>query len=134
MKIYVNGYDFSKINVNYDHTFKNTFIYTNECIYSNHKKELHQIVYNENKVEEHNIDDYHFLLDNTKITYMETIQHIPYYHLCCEETIYKLNIGEGIYFIKNNYFEQDSYYFETDITYITDNNIFNIIISFLSSN
>jgi hypothetical protein len=88
------------------------------------------MIYNENKIEEHKLGDYHFLLDNTKITYTETIQHIPYHHLCCEETIYKLNIGEGIYFIKNNYFDQDSYYFETDIT----DNIFNTIISFLSSN
>ena len=45
MKIYINGYDFSKINVNYEHSFKNTFIYTNECIYTNYKKELHRIEY-----------------------------------------------------------------------------------------
>ena len=130
MKIYVNGYDFSKKIVNYDNNFKNTFIYTNECIYSNYKKELHQIDYNESKIEEHKIDDYSFLLDNTKITYKETIQHIPYDHLCCDETIQKLNIGDGIYFIKNSYFDQDNYYFETD----TESICFNTIITFLSSN
>ena len=131
MKIYVNGYDYSQMNVMYEHTFKNVFIYTNECIYSNYKKELHKIEYNENKIEEYNYNNYHFFLDNTKLTYTETIQHIPYYHLWCEEIMHKLNIGEGIHFIKNNYFDQDSYFFETDNI---NENTFNKIISFLSSN
>ena len=130
MKVYVNGYDFSNININYEHTFKNTFIYTNECIYTTHKKELHKVEY-KTDVKEYNYNDYCFFLDNTKILYTDVIQHIPYYHLCCEETINKTNIGEGIYFIKNSYYDQDSYYFETDNN---DEMIFNKIISFLSSN
>jgi hypothetical protein len=79
---------------------------------------------------------YQFLeFENThnlkKINYTDIIYHIPYFHLSCEEEISKKNIGNGLFLVKINYFDQVDYYFETDRI---DDSVYDAIITFLSSN
>jgi len=127
MKIYVNGQEYP--NVEYDSKHSNSYIYTNDGIYL-YKKELQKMELNEN-IKEIKYKNYNFFVDTTIVTYTDTIYHIPYFHLFCQEEIYKKNIGNGIFLVKVNYFDQVSYYFETDRN---DESLYDVIITFLSSN
>ena len=130
MKIYVNDIIIQK-NIEYDITEKKSYIYTSDGIYR-YKKELQKIEITEN-IREKDYKNYHFFIDDSIIQYTEVLYHIPYINLFCEETISKKAIGEGIYFVKESYFDQISYYFETEINSDT-NETFDVLISFLSSN
>lgn len=136
MKIYVNGQEFTSLE--YDTTQTKTYIYTNDGIYyykkyfqkDTQKMELQKMEYIE-EINEKHYKNYHFLIETTKINFTDTIYHIPYFHLVCEEETCKKNIGDGIFLVKVNYFDQESYYFETDRT---DVSLYDAIITFLSSN
>ena len=127
MKIYVNDIIIQK-NIQYDITEKKSYIYTSDGIYR-YKKELQKIEYIEN-VREKYYKNYHFFIDSTIINYKEIIYHIPYFHLFCEEETFKKSIGDGIFLVKLTYFDQISYYFETERT---DDKIYDTIITFLLS-
>ena len=125
MKIYIN--DVIK-NISFDEISSKQIIYTTEGVFCNYKKKLTKIEW----VDAHSQiikEGYTFLIDSSKENYGETILHIPYDHLYCEETYSKKNIGFNIYYVKCSYFDQTSYYFETDVL---DEIVFNEIISFLS--
>jgi hypothetical protein len=62
--------------------------------------------------------------------YTDSLYHIPYLHLFCEEITSKKNI-DGFYFVKTSYFDQVDYYFEIDSI---DDALFEKMITFLSSN
>jgi hypothetical protein len=126
MKIYVDGQDYPTLE--YDTKYSQSYIYTNDGIYS-YKKELQKIETIE-EIREKDYKNYHFFIETSKIQYTDIIYHIPYFHLFCEEEIHKKNIGNGIFLVKVNYFDQVSYYFETDRT---DESLYDVIITFLSS-
>ena len=127
MKIYVNGQDYPSLE--YDTKETKSYIYTNNGIYC-YKKELQKMDILE-EIKEKEYKNYHFFIETSKINYTDTIYHIPYYHLFCEEETHKKNIGDGIFLVKVNYFDQVNYYFETDRT---DDSLYDAIITFLSSN
>lgn len=129
MKIYLNGLE---KDVAFDETTTRQLIYTTEGIFCNYKKKLTQLEY----IEKHDIvkvNNYSFLVDLSIEKYGNTILHIPYEHIYCEETYEKKHIGYNIYYIKCSYFDQISYYFETESNneYLEDT-IFKEIITFLS--
>jgi hypothetical protein len=126
MKIYIDGQDYPTLE--YDTKYSNSYIYTNDGIYS-YKKELQKIETIE-EIREKDYNNYHFFVETSKIQYTDIIYHIPYFHLFCQEEISKKNIGNGIFLVKVNYFDQVSYYFETDRT---DESLYDAIITFLSS-
>ena len=127
MKIYVDGQEYSSLE--YDTKQTKSYIYTNDGIYY-YKKELQKMEILE-EITEKEYKNYHFFIETSKINYTDTIYHIPYYHLFCEEETHKKNIGDGIFLVKVNYFDQVNYYFETDRT---DDSLYDAIITFLSSN
>jgi hypothetical protein len=127
MKIYVNGQDYQDIE--YDIKYNKKYIYTNDGIYY-YKKELQKMEFIEN-IREKDYKNHHFFIDTTVINYTDTIYHIPYFHLFCQEETYKKNIGDGIFLVKVIYFDQVDYYFETDRN---DESLYDAIITFLSTN
>ena len=127
MKIYVDGQEYPSLE--YDTKQTKSYIYTNDGIYC-YKKELQKMEILE-EIREKDYKNYHFFIETSKINYTDTIYHIPYYHLFCEEETHKKNIGDGIFLVKVNYFDQVNYYFETDRT---DDSLYDAIITFLSSN
>ena len=127
MKIYVNGQEYPSLE--YDTKQIKSYIYTNDGIYY-YKKELQKMEILE-EIKEKEYKNHHFFIETSKINYTDTIYHIPYDHLFCEEEIHKKNIGDGIFLVKVNYFDQVNYYFETDRT---DDSLYDAIITFLSSN
>lgn len=127
MKIHVDGQNYPC--VEFDTTYTKTYIYTNDGIYY-YKKELQKMEFIEN-IREKDYKNHHFFIDTTIINYTDTIYHIPYFHLFCQEEIYKKNIGDGIFLVKVKYFDQVDYYFETDRN---DESIYDAIITFLSTN
>ena len=127
MKIYVDGQYYPSLE--YDTKYNNTYIYTNDGIYC-YKKELQKMEILE-EIKEKDYKNYQFFIETSKINYTDIIYHIPFFHLFCEEEIYKKNIGDGIFLVKVNYFDQTDYYFETDRT---DDSLYDAIITFLSSN
>ena len=127
MKIYVDGQDYPSLE--YDSKQTKLYIYTNDGIYY-YKKELQKMEILE-EIREKEYKNHHFFIETSKINYTDTIYHIPYDHLFCEEEIHKKNIGDGIFLVKVNYFDQVNYYFETDRT---DDSLYDAIITFLSSN
>jgi hypothetical protein len=127
MKIYVDGQEYPSLE--YDTKQTKTYIYTNDGIYC-YKKELQKMEILQ-EIKEKEYKNYHFFIEISKINYTDTIYHIPYYHLFCEEETQKKSIGDGIFLVKVNYFDQVNYYFETDRT---DDSLYDAIITFLSSN
>jgi hypothetical protein len=127
MKIYVNGQEYPSLE--YDTKHSKSYIYTNDGIYC-YKKELQKMEILE-EIREKEYKNYNFFVETSKINYTDTIYHIPYDHLFCEEETHKKNIGDGIFLVKVNYFDQVNYYFETDRT---DDSLYDAIITFLSSN
>jgi len=126
MKIYIDGQCYPPLE--YDTKYSKSYIYTNDGIYS-YKKELQKIETTE-EIREKDYKNYHFFIETSKIQYTDIIFHIPYFHLVCQEEIHKKNIGDGLFLVKVNYFDQVSYYFETDRT---DESLYDAIITFLSS-
>jgi hypothetical protein len=126
MKIYVDSQDYPSLE--YDTKQTNSYVYTNDGIYC-YKKELQKMEFLE-EIKEKDYKNYHFFIETTKINYTDIIHHIPYFHLFCEEEIHKKNIGDGIFLVKVNYFDQVDHYFETDRT---DESLYDAIITFLSS-
>ena len=126
MKIYVDGQDYPSLEYDIKHT--KSYIYTNDGIYC-YKKELQKMESIE-EIREKDYKHYHFFIETSKINYTDIIYHIPYFHLFCEEETHKKNIGDGIFLVKVNYFDQTDYYFETDRT---DDSLYDAIITFLSS-
>jgi len=127
MKIYVDSQEYPSLE--YDTKQTKTYIYTNDGIYC-YKKELQKMEILQ-EIKEKEYKNYHFFIEISKINYTDTIYHIPYYHLFCEEETQKKSIGDGIFLVKVNYFDQVNYYFETDRT---DDSLYDAIITFLSSN
>jgi hypothetical protein len=127
MKIYVDGQNYPP--VEFDTKYKKQYIYTNDGIYY-YKKELQKMEFIEN-IREKDYKNHHFFIDTTVINYTDIIYHIPYFHLFCEEETHKKNIGDGIFLVKVNYFDQVDYYFETDRN---DESLYDAIITFLSTN
>ena len=127
MKIYVDGQYYPSLE--YDTKHNRSYIYTNDGIYC-YKKELQKMEFIE-EINEKHYKNHHFFIETSKINYTDIIYHIPYFHLFCEEEICKKNIGDGIFLVKVNYFDQTDYYFETDRT---DDSVYDAIITFLSSN
>ena len=156
MKVYVNEYDYNKkfiSELNYDVSYSKCYLYTTDGMYLFHhntneknknnqnsnlnqaiKKdtELKKIEYTQNYTENCKIDykNHTFLIDNSTLKYSDSIFHIPYFHLYCEEINHKKSV-EDFYFIKTTYFDQVDYYFETDRI---DDALFEKMITFLSSN
>jgi len=128
MKVYINGVNYKNEFTEYDITYKNKYLYTTDGVYKYNEKDIKKIEYNDN-TREKIYKGYTFLIDNSVLEYKDTIYHIPYLHLFCEETIYKKNI-DGIYFVKVNYFDQNDYYFEVDNI---NDEICDKMITFLSS-
>jgi hypothetical protein len=147
MKVYVNGYNYKEKILDYDTSYKTSYLYTTDGIYlykekdKNTKKthdkthdksnefEIKKIEY-KGETTERKYKEYHFLIDNTKIEYSDSLYHIPYLHLFCEEITYKKKM-DGFYFVKTSYFDQVDYYFEIDSI---DDVLFEKMITFLSSN
>uniref|UniRef100_A0A6C0D1H3 Uncharacterized protein n=1 Tax=viral metagenome TaxID=1070528 RepID=A0A6C0D1H3_9ZZZZ len=127
MKIYVDGQSYNDLE--YDTKQTRKYIYTNDGIYC-YKKELQKMEMIED-IREKLYKNMHFYIDNSKINYTDIIYHIPYFHLSCEEEICKKNIGDGLFLVKINYFDQVDHYFETDRI---DDSVYDAIITFLSSN
>ena len=126
MKVYINGL---VKEVPFDEISKKQVIYTTEGIFCNYKKKLTRIETIE-RSETIIKDNYTFLIDYSEELYGDTILHIPYDHLYCEETYSKTHIGFNIYYIKYTYFDQISYYFEVDRI---DDDVLYEIITFLST-
>ena len=126
MKIYIDGQCYPQLE--YDSKYTTSYIYTNDGIYS-YKKELQKIEMTE-EIREKDYKNHHFFIETSKIKYTDIIFHIPYFHLVCQEEIHKKNIGNGLFLVKVNYFDQVSYYFETDRT---DDSLYDAISTFLSS-
>ena len=126
MRIYINGNDKSST---FDEVIKQSVIYTTEGIFRNHKKKLTRLEYIDSGYTL-NKGDYTFLVDTSKEVYGDTILHIPYDHILCEETYEKKNIGYDIFYVKYSYFDQISYYFEMDHL---EDFVLDEIISFLSN-
>jgi hypothetical protein len=126
MKIYVDGQNYPTLE--FDSQYSKQYIYTNDGIYY-YKKELQKMEFIEN-IREKEYKNHRFFIDTTTITYTDTIYHIPYFHLYCEEETHTKNIGDGIFLVKVNYFDQNEYYFETDRN---DESLYDAIITFLST-
>ena len=86
MKLYLNGLN---KDVTFDESIQRHIIYTNEGIFCNYKKKLTRIEYEEHKEDRIIKGDYTFLIDKSKEFYGETILHIPFDHLYCEEIFEK---------------------------------------------
>jgi len=126
MKIYID--DIIK-SVEFDVKYNRHIIYSNHGIYCNKNAKLTQMITNE-QYEIKSYKDYTFHIDKSIEQFGDTILHIPYDHLYCEEQFEKKNIGYDIFYVKHAYFDQCSYFFELD--QLNDFNL-DIIISFLSS-
>jgi len=127
MKIYID--DLKEMEIVFDEKYSRHVIYSNSGIYCNKHNKLTQII-TEDQCETNTYRGYVFQIDKGTERYGDTILHIPYDHLYCEEKYEKKNIGYDIFYVKCRYFDQCSYYFELD--QINDFNL-DIIISFLSS-
>jgi hypothetical protein len=115
--------------IEFDDKYTRQVIYSNSGIYCNKNNKLVQLVIDD-QTETKSYKDYIFYIDKGAETYGETILHIPYDHLYCEEKYEKKNIGYDIHYVKYRYFDQTSYYFELD--QLNEFNL-DVIISFLSS-
>jgi len=115
--------------IEFDEKYTRHLIYTNDGIYCNHKHKLTQLVY-EDKSESIMYKNHQLQVDNSTETFGEVILHIPYDYLYCSEYYEKKHIGYDIYYVKCQYFDQTSYYFE--MTNWSDFNL-DTIISFLST-
>ncbi len=115
MKIYINHFDGSKLNIEYDSSHTTSFIYSKDGIYKFKNNKLYNIeLIHDNPCDVVTYKGYEFLIDTSTYVSKESIYHIPFDHIFCEETIFKKNMGEGIIFTKRVFFDQVSYYFEIE--------------------
>jgi len=127
MKIYINNVE--PVNCKIDNIYKKNMIYSDIGIFCNHNKKL-TLIENNNKINVLNKNGYEILLDDSKETYTDYILHIPYNHICCEETFEKTHIGHDIFYIKHHYFDQISHFFEVERL---EEYMYNVIFTFLST-
>jgi hypothetical protein len=114
MKVFLNNHDFSKLNIDYDSSYNQNFIYSNEGIFVFKQNKLYTFDITNEENETVLFKGHEFLIDKSKQLTNEIIYHIPYEHISCNETFYKKNIGNGITFVKREFFDQISYYFEIE--------------------
>lgn len=114
MKIYINNFDYSRLNIDYDTTYNQHFIYSNEGIYGFKNNKLFTVELDDKEVETRVYKNHDFLIDLSELSFNDEVYHIPYEHLLCIETINKKNIGHGITFVKRFFFDQTSHHFEID--------------------
>ena len=114
MKVYINNIDLSKLNIDYDVTYNQNFIYSNEGIFAFKNNKLYTIEVLDVEIEINKFKDYEFLIDKSEQIFKEVVYHIPFEHITCVESMYKKNIGNGITFVKKVFFDQTSYYFEIE--------------------
>lgn len=98
----------------YDVTYKRTVVYTTEGMYEQRKNKLWRVDLSGQRMEKVMYEGNEFLVDYTELVYTDTLFHIPFDHICCEEIIQKKSVGHGIVFVKKDYYDQTSYYFEVD--------------------
>ena len=108
MKIYVNAL---VTEIDFDEKYTRHLIYTNDGVYCNHKHKLTQLIYDDVSECVH-YKKHQFYIDKGTESFGEVITHIPYDHLYCSENYEKKHIGYDIYYVKCQYFDQTSYYFE----------------------
>jgi hypothetical protein len=125
MRVYINNVTKE---VDFDEKYTRHVIYSNSGIYCNIKNKLTQMLY-EDSSEYINYKDYNLYIDKSTESFGDVIQHLPYDHLYCSEQYEKKNIGYDVYYVKCNYFDQTSYYFE--LSSISELQL-DTIISFLS--
>jgi hypothetical protein len=129
MRIYIDNMEIK--NCVFDNTTKRNIIYTKDGIFCNHKNKLTYINIM-NDTQEIIINNGNtFIIDFSKETYKDSINHIPYEHLYCEETYEKKHIGYDIFYIKHSYFDQIAHYFEVERL---EDYMYDIMYSFLSIN
>jgi len=114
MKIYINHYDLSKINIDYDTSYNQHLVYSNEGIFIFKNNKLFKVYVTNEEIEKVKFKDHEFLIDKSEQITKEVIYHIPYEHILCIEYISKKNLGDGITFVKKDFFDQVSYYFEIE--------------------
>lgn len=114
MKVFVNNIDLSKLNIDYDTTYKQNLIYSNDGIFGFKGNKLHTIDITNDENEIISYKDISFIVDKSEMVYKDVIYHIPYDHIFCEETIFKKNIDNSLIFVKKTYFDQVQYYFEIE--------------------
>lgn len=112
MKVFVNNIDLSNLKIDYDTTYTQSFIYSNEGIFGFKHNKLHAIDVLNEETEIVPFKDISFLIDKSEMVYKDVIFHIPYEHIFCEETFFKKNIDNSLIFVKKVYFDQVQYYFE----------------------
>jgi hypothetical protein len=113
MKIVANGIE-GKPDMSFDATYKRSVVYTTEGMYEQRKNKLWRVELKNQRLERVPYQNIEFMVDYTEMVYTDTLLHIPFEHICCEETIQKKNLGNSIVFVKRCYFDQTSYYFEVD--------------------
>jgi hypothetical protein len=114
MKVFVNGKDLSNLKIDYDSSHNQKMIYSNEGIFCFKHNKLYLLESIKEETELVPFKDISFLIDKSEILCKDTIYHIPYDHIFCEETIFKKNIDNGLIFVKKVYFDQVEYYFEIE--------------------
>lgn len=114
MKVYINNIDLSKLNIDYDTSYNQHFIYSNEGIFAFKHNKLYINEIKDEECEVVKFKDYDFLIDKSEHVLKDVIYHIPFEHISCSEIVHKKNIGNGITFVKKTFFDQTSYYFEIE--------------------
>jgi uncharacterized protein YqkB len=132
MKIYI---DSVTKDCTADSVYKKHMIYSTDGIFCLHNKKLTMVDIITNATKNINImkDDkpISLVIEDSREIFLDTIMHIPYNHIYCEETYEKTHIGHDIFYIKCIYFDQISHYFEVDRL---EDYMYDIMISFLFSN
>ena len=133
MKIYIDYTEIKECKA--DSIYKKNVIYSTEGVFCLHNKKLTMVDtidnVNTNKIIVKDDKSYSIIIDNSREIFLDTIYHIPYNHICCEETYEKTHIGHDIFYIKCSYFDQVSHYFEVERL---EDYMYDIMISFLFSN
>ncbi len=114
MKVYVNNKDCSKLNIEYDSSHKQQYIYSNEGIFGFKHNKLYRMDIMNEEVETIPFKDHEFLIDRSEMAFKDLVYHIPFEHIFCEETLFKKNIGNSLIFVKKVFFDQTIYYFEIE--------------------
>ena len=132
MKIYINDTDIK--NCISDSVYKKHMIYSTDGIFCLHNKKLTMMDTVQNKINNitimNNDKPFTVIIDDSREIFLDSILHIPYNHIYCEETYEKTHIGHDIFYIKCSYFDQTSHYFEVERL---EDYMYNIMFSFLFS-
>lgn len=133
MKIYINNTEIKECNA--DSVYKKHMIYSTDGVFCLHNKKL-TMIDNQNGNNKSfditkNDKTFSIIIDNTREILLDTIMHIPYNHIYCEETYEKTHIGHDIFYIRCSYFDQVSHYFEVERL---EDYMYDLMFSFLFSN